>query len=96
MSNIIEQDQIVAIVPAAFGGWYTLVIVDEAQDGETPHSYYYSGNGGHEGTRIVDYYNSWDDVEDGLSDVEADAMTLESAGWGTEEDYGYYGDGEDY
>ena len=27
-------------------------------------------------------------------DVEADADTLASAGWGTDEDYGYYGDGE--
>lgn len=25
------------------------------------------------------------------SDVEADADTLASAGWGTDEDYGYYG-----
>ena len=33
-------------------------------------------------------------AEDGLSDVEADAMTLASAGWGTDEDYGYFG-GED-
>lgn len=33
----------------------------------------------------------WDD-DDGLTDVEADAMTLASAGWGTEEDYGYFGD----
>lgn len=32
--------------------------------------------------------------DDGLTDVEADAMTLASAGWGTDEDYGYYG-GED-
>jgi len=29
-----------------------------------------------------------------LSDVEADADTLASAGWGTDEDYGYYGGGE--
>lgn len=27
-----------------------------------------------------------------LSDVEADAATLASAGWGTDEDYGYFGD----
>lgn len=32
--------------------------------------------------------------DDRLSDGEADSMTLASAGWGTEEDYGYYGDGE--
>lgn len=30
--------------------------------------------------------------EDSLTDVEADAMTLASAGWGTEEDYGYFED----
>ena len=35
-----------------------------------------------------------DESEDNLSDVEADSMTLVSAGWGTDEDYGYYG-GED-
>lgn len=34
---------------------------------------------------------SWD-FEDNLTDVEADAMTLASAGWGTDEDYGYTGD----
>jgi hypothetical protein len=35
-----------------------------------------------------------DDWEDptGLTDVEADAATLASAGWGTDEDYGYFGD----
>jgi hypothetical protein len=34
------------------------------------------------------------DYEDGyeMSDVEADADTLASAGHGTDEDYGYYGD----
>ena len=30
--------------------------------------------------------------EDGLTDVEADAMTLASAGMGTDEDYGFYGE----
>jgi hypothetical protein len=35
-----------------------------------------------------------DESEDNLSDVEADSMTLASAGMGTDEDYGYYG-GED-
>jgi len=35
--------------------------------------------------------------EDGLSDVEADAMTLRDAGMGTDEDYGYFGDdGDDW
>jgi hypothetical protein len=35
------------------------------------------------------------DVEefgDGMSDVEADADTLRNVGWGTDEDYGYFGD----
>lgn len=35
------------------------------------------------------------DLEDELTDmtdVEADADTLRSAGWGTDEDYGYYGE----
>ena len=34
-----------------------------------------------------------DEPEDQFrNDVEADADTLASAGWGTDEDYGYYGD----
>ena len=33
-----------------------------------------------------------EDYDDGLSDVEADSMTLASAGYGTDEDYGYFGD----
>jgi flagellum-specific peptidoglycan hydrolase FlgJ len=52
-------------------------------------------------------YDGWDDErdyddmfademeygpEDNLSDVEADAMTLRDAGYGTDEDYGYYGE----
>jgi hypothetical protein len=32
-----------------------------------------------------------DDYEDGWDDVDADADTLASAGWGTDEDYGYDG-----
>ncbi len=36
---------------------------------------------------------SWeDDVEDTMTDVEADADALASAGYGTDEDYGYYGE----
>lgn len=37
----------------------------------------------------------YDDPEDEgfqMSDVEADADTLASAGWGTDEDYGYFGE----
>jgi hypothetical protein len=33
-----------------------------------------------------------DGPECGMSDVEADADTLASAGYGTDEDYGYFGD----
>ena len=36
----------------------------------------------------------WSDEDWDMTDVEADADTLASAGWGTDEDYGYYG-GED-
>ena len=35
-----------------------------------------------------------EDARDTWTDVEADADTLASAGWGTDEEYGYYG-GED-
>jgi hypothetical protein len=36
---------------------------------------------------------SWeDDAEDTMTDVEADADALASAGYGTDEDYGYYGE----
>lgn len=37
----------------------------------------------------------WEPPEDWMTDVEADADTLASAGWGTDEDYGYYG-GDEY
>ena len=39
-----------------------------------------------------------EDVEygDGMTDAEADADTLRSAGWGTDEDYGCYGGDDDY
>lgn len=36
----------------------------------------------------------YEDFEDSYSDVEADADTLASAGWGTDEDYGYFGGDE--
>ena len=36
-----------------------------------------------------------EDFEDNMSDVEADADTFASCGWGTDEDYGYYGE-DDY
>lgn len=35
-----------------------------------------------------------DEPSDGMTDAEADADTLASAGWGTDEDYGYYGGDE--
>lgn len=37
----------------------------------------------------------FEDREDDMTDLEADADTLKSAGWGTDEDYGYFG-GEDF
>ena len=36
--------------------------------------------------------NYHDEPECGMTDVEADADTLASAGYGTDEDYGYYGE----
>lgn len=33
-----------------------------------------------------------DEPDDNMTDVEADADTLASAGWGTDEDYGYFGE----
>lgn len=33
-----------------------------------------------------------EDYEDDMTDMEADADTLRSCGWGTDEDYGYFGD----
>ncbi len=44
-----------------------------------------------------DYDDTREDYDDGMTDVEADADTLRSCGWGTDEDY--YSDtpmGEDY
>lgn len=32
------------------------------------------------------------DYDDNMTDAEADADALASAGWGTDEDYGYFGD----
>jgi hypothetical protein len=39
-------------------------------------------------------YQYDDEVGDGMTDAEADADTLASAGWGTDEDYGYFGGDE--
>jgi phage FluMu protein gp41 len=44
---------------------------------------------------VVDAEES-EQEEDGLTDAEADAMTLASAGMGTDEDYGYFGDNDGY
>lgn len=38
---------------------------------------------------------NFDDDGDGMTDSEADADVLASAGWGTDEDYGDYGGGYD-
>lgn len=34
--------------------------------------------------------------DDGMTDAEADADTFRSVGWGTDEDYGYFGDEGDF
>lgn len=41
----------------------------------------------------MDGHSDYSDGEedDGWTDVEADADTLRNVGWGTDEDYGYYG-----
>tara|TARA_B100000745_G_scaffold150166_1_gene98170 strand:- start:1999 stop:2280 length:282 start_codon:yes stop_codon:yes gene_type:complete len=39
----------------------------------------------------VEIRDYWNDIAD---DAEADADALASAGWGTDEDYGYYGGNE--
>lgn len=39
-------------------------------------------------------YEGDEEPDGNMSDVEADADTLKSAGWGTDEDYGYYGENE--
>lgn len=36
--------------------------------------------------------DGWYDDGDNMTDVEADADVLASAGWGTDEDYGFFGD----
>jgi len=41
-----------------------------------------------------DSAEDFDPAEDYMSDVEADADTLASCGWGTNEDYGYFGGDE--
>ncbi len=45
-----------------------------------------------EDTPLAEQYDGGSDYEDNLSDVEADAMTLASAGMGTDEDYVYGND----
>jgi hypothetical protein len=40
--------------------------------------------------------DDFEEFGDGMTDAEADADTLASAGWGTDEDYGLYGGQDDY
>lgn len=50
-----------------------------------------------DGDDVSEYADECEPREDNFrDDVEADADTLASAGYGTDEDYGYYGGGEDY
>lgn len=44
---------------------------------------------------FADECDDHQDYEDHMTDAEADADTFRSVGWGTDEDYGYFG-GEDY
>ena len=39
-------------------------------------------------TELAEFYEMDRNYEDNMTDVEADADTLASAGWGTDEDYG--------
>lgn len=41
---------------------------------------------------LCDLVREYEENEDNYTDVEADADTLASAGYGTDEDYGYYGE----
>lgn len=43
---------------------------------------------------IEQFFDIAEQPEDNFTDAEADANTLASAGWGTDEDYGHYGDGD--
>lgn len=63
-----------------YDGYYDLPQQDYAPDE------YYDGYDGGALARYED--ESWND-DDGLSDAEADAMTLAGAGYGMDEDYGY-------
>jgi hypothetical protein len=48
-----------------------------------------------DGNDVSEYADEHDEPSDGFrNDVEADADTLASAGYGTDEDYGYYGGDE--
>lgn len=40
--------------------------------------------------------DNYDYCDDCMDDAEADADTFRSCGWGTDEDYGYYGGDEDF
>jgi len=50
-----------------------------------------------EGDDMSEYEDNYErEREDNFrDDVDADANTLASAGYGTDEDYGYYGEGKD-
>jgi hypothetical protein len=67
------------------------------QDGATAAAYHAGYQDGAEQYVIdsedEDYPDEYND-DDGLTDAEADAMTLAGAGWGTDEDYGYYGEND--
>lgn len=64
--------------------------IDAAYEDRTAYDDY--GFGPYDGPTPYDDYED----DDGYTDAEADADTLASAGWGTDEDYGYYGGGDDW
>lgn len=74
-------------------GFYGHEMVDSYAPGTAAYNDYFAGysDGAVDATVEDDEPDPYDD-EDGLTDVEADAMTLAGAGWGTDEDYGFYGD----
>jgi len=68
---------------AAYEQGYSDGYFDEPMQDYTSDSYY---NGYEDGALAAHEDESWND-DDGLSDAEADAMTLASAGYGMDEDY---------
>lgn len=85
--------------------YHNLTVVAVDIDGVTKYLFT-DRYGEHDGDG--EYYNSHEDAalaaiawvnqepdyndDDGMTDAEADADVLRNAGWGTDEDYGFFGD----